>query len=67
MAAGENKSVSVVPIRILRIVLEVVCPELVGHRSKRHRGAGVSAVGGLNPIHAEGTDGVDSKITDRAR
>jgi hypothetical protein len=67
MAAGEDESISVVPIGIFWVVFEVMCPELVGHWSKRHRGSRVSAVGGLHSIHAKSSDGVDSKVADRAR
>ena len=67
MAAGQDESITVVPIRVFGVVFEVMRPELVGHWSKRHRGSRVSAVGGLYSIHAKGSDGVDSKVADGAR
>ena len=67
MAAGQDESIAVVPIGIFGVVFEVMSPELVGHWSKRHRCSWVSAVGGLHSIHAESSDGVDSKVADRAR
>lgn len=67
MATGQDESISVVPIGIFGVVFEVMCPELVGHWSERHRGSRVPAVGGLHSIHAERSDGVDSKVSDGAR
>jgi hypothetical protein len=48
-----------VPIGIAWIVLKIVCPYLIGHRCKSHWSSWVSAIGGLDSIHAQGSDGVD--------
>jgi len=67
MSTGQDKAISVVPTRIVWIVFEIVSPDLISHRSQSHRGTRVPAIGGLNPIHAQGSDGVDGQISQGAR
>lgn len=59
MSAGQDEAVAVVPIGIAWIVLKIVRPYLIGHRCKSHWSSWVSAIGGLDSIHAQGSDGVD--------
>lgn len=67
MTAGQDEAIAVVPQGVLRIVFEMVSPELISHRGQGHRSAGVTAVGGLHSIHTQSSDGIDCQIAKGAR
>lgn len=64
MAARQDKPIAVCPKGLVGVVAKVLCPELVGDRGKCHRCSRVPAVGGLNPVHAQGSDGIDGQLAD---
>ena len=63
VAVGQHEAVTVGPLGVARVVLELIVPEHLGDVGHAHGGAGVAAVGFLHGIHAEGTDGVGSITT----
>ena len=62
MAAGQHKAIAVRPQRLIGIVVHRVVEQLIRDRSQRHRRARVAAIGGLNRIHAQGTNGVNGHV-----
>jgi len=58
VAVRDHEAVAVGPLRIAGIVLEVIGPQHLGDVGHAHRHAGVTGIGLLHGIHAEGTDGV---------
>jgi len=58
MAIGEHKTISVRPLGVAGIVLEIVIPENLGDVRHAHRRSGVARIGLLDRIHAQGTDGI---------
>src|SRR6266581_6169474 len=61
MPGGENKSVAVGPVRVLRIVAQKFLPKTVGQRRHRHRRAGMSGIGSLHGVHGKRANGVDAR------
>ena len=60
MPSGQHKSVSVKPLRVLRIVPQVARPEDVSHRRRAHWHARMAAVCSLNRVDCKATNGVDT-------
>ena len=60
VAAREDEAVAVRPLRILRVVVHVVRPELIGHRRRAERQARVAGVRFLDRVRREHADGVDA-------
>ena len=58
MTIGKYKPVAIHPLRIFRIVLQVVTPQHLGNIGHAHRRAGMSGIGFLDGVHGEGADGV---------
>ena len=58
VAAGQDEPVAVLPFRILRVVVHVVRPKLVGHRRAAERQSRMTGVGLLDGIRREHADGV---------
>ncbi len=58
VAIGEHETVAVGPLRVGRVVLEVLAPQRYGHVGHAHRGAGVAGLGLLNGIHSQRADGI---------
>ena len=58
MSGRKNKAVTIRPLRVFRVVLEILGPEYGGDIGHAHRHAGVAGIGLLDGIHAEGTDGI---------
>ncbi len=56
MAIGEHEAVAIDPVRVSRVVSQVIMPEHFGDIGHSHRSAGVSRIGFLDCIHAQGTD-----------
>ena len=58
VAAGQDEAVAVGPFRVLGIVVHVVCPELICHRSTAERQARMTGFCFLDCICCEHADGV---------
>ena len=58
MTVREHKAVTIIPVRILRIVFKEIIPQDFGDIRHPHRGAGVAGVGFLYGVHAQGANGV---------
>ena len=56
VAVGQDEAVTVSPLRVDGVVLEVTAPQCHGHVGHAHGGAGVAGVGLLNGIHCECAD-----------
>src|SRR5260370_31983511 len=56
----QDESVSVRPYWVLRIKAKELLPEAVSDRRHRHGSSRMPRIGGLHPIHSEGTDRVDA-------
>jgi len=63
MPIGEHETIAIGPLRVGRVVLEVVAPEHLSDIRHAHWGTGVAAVGFLHGIHAECADGIGSLTT----
>lgn len=61
MACRKDESVPVEPFRIARIVLQVLCPDGVGHRCSAEGQSRVSAVRSLNAVNGEAANSVDAQ------
>ena len=62
MTGGKNKAISVNPLRIFRIELQVFRPKGVSHSGSAHRHAGMSGIGILNAVGRKEADGVDAEV-----
>ncbi len=60
---GHHEAVTVCPLRICRIVNQIVVPEHLGNVCHAHWRARVAGVGLLNCIHTEGTNGIGKVFT----
>jgi hypothetical protein len=58
MPHREHEPVAVEPLRVRRVVPQVMPPDQVARRGERHGGARVAGVGALHRIHREHADGV---------
>jgi hypothetical protein len=58
VAVRQHEPVAIGPLRVARVVLEVVGPEHLGDVGHAHRHAGVAGIGFLHGIHAERADGI---------
>ena len=65
VAVGQHEAVTVGPVRVGRVVLEVVVPEHFSDVGHAHGGAGVARLGLLNGVHGKCTDGVGQVKTGR--
>ena len=61
----QYKAITIEPVRIGRVIAEVLCPEHVGEWRQRHWSAGMAGVCFLNGIHRENSDRVDAEIFQR--
>jgi hypothetical protein len=58
VAVGQHEAVTVGPVRIGRVVVQVIAPQHFGDVGHAHGGAGVAGVGGLHAVDGEKADGV---------
>ncbi len=58
VAVGQHEAVAVGPVRIGRVVVQVIAPQHFGDVGHAHGGAGVAGVGGLHAVDGEKADGV---------
>ena len=61
MADAEHEAITIGPVRIGRIVLEMLVVERIRQGRECHRRAGVSGVGRLDGIHRQRANGVDGE------
>ncbi len=61
MTSTQNESVSVEPLWVLGIVLEVPGPKRIGHWSRTHRKARVTTVSLLHTIDGEPANRIDTE------
>jgi len=60
----QHKPIPVRPDRIVRVKPQMMLPKLVRHRRQRHRRPRMPAVGGLNGVHRQTTNGIDGSLND---
>ena len=65
VSCGKNKTVSVLPLRILGVAFQFILPQGVRSRSRAQRKSGMSAVGLLNCFSRKNTDRIDRLLTFR--
>ena len=58
VAVGQDEAVAVEPLRVVRVVVEVIVPEHLGDVRHAHRHARMAGLRGLDRIDGEETDGV---------
>ncbi|CAI1164975.1 Uncharacterised protein [Serratia entomophila] len=63
VAVGEHEAVAVSPVRVGRVVVQVVTPQDFGDVRHAHRGARVAGICFLYGVHAECADGVGKLFT----
>ncbi|MCY1515307.1 hypothetical protein D9M68_498890 [compost metagenome] len=63
VAVGQHEAVAVGPLRIGRVVAQVIAPQHFGDVRHAHWGTGMAAVGFLHGIHAQCADGIGSLTT----
>jgi hypothetical protein len=65
MAIGQHEAVAIRPLRIGRVVFEIISPQDFGDIRHPHRGAGVTRVRRLDGIHAQCSDRIreDSPVS----
>ncbi len=63
VAVGEHETVAVSPVRVSRVVVEVVTPQDFGDVRHAHRGPRVAGICFLYGVHAECADGVGKLFT----
>src|SRR5687767_13873534 len=61
MPRAEDEAVTIVPVRVLRIVAQMTLPEGVGHRCCSHWQTRMPTVGFLHSIYRERANGVDGE------
>ena len=59
---GENEAITVRPMRIFGVELQILCPKRVCHGGRAHRHSGVTGVGVLDTIGCKEADGVNAKV-----
>ena len=64
VTAGEHEPVAIGPGGVGGIVAQEILPHGVGHGRQCHRSAGVTALGGFDRVHREGSNGVDGEAVD---
>ena len=64
VAAGKNETVAVRPLRILRIDLHVICPQLVRHSCCAQRQARMSGICLLDRVRGQNADRIDTHCID---
>ena len=62
VAGREHEPVAVGPVRVGRVVAQVVLPDLEAERGQRHRRARVSGVGLVDRVDRKGPDRVDAQL-----
>ena len=67
VARRQHEAVAVGPDRVGGIEAQKLLPQGVNHRRHRHRRPGMAGIGLLHRIDAQGPDGVDADLVDRAR
>src|SRR5690606_1319679 len=58
MPVGQHEAVAVEPLRVARIVVQVVVPQHFGDVGHAHGHAGMAGVGRLDGVHGEDADGI---------
>ncbi len=58
MTIGQHEAVSIDPLRIARVVFEVIIPQHFSDVRHTHWRTGMTRIGGLNGIHGERPYGV---------
>ena len=64
VAAGEHEAVAIGPGGVSRVVSQEVLPHGEGDRRQGHRGARMTALGGLDGVHREGADRIDGEAVE---
>ena len=62
MAGGKNKTATIEPVGICRVVVKEAIPKDICDGSRAHRHARMTAVGFLHGIDREEADGVDTEV-----
>jgi hypothetical protein len=62
VAVGEHEAVAVGPLRVGRVVAQVVVPQHLGDLRHAHGGAGVAGFGLFDRVHGEGADGAGQVV-----
>ena len=62
VAVGQHKAVAVGPLRVGRVVLQMLAPQRHGHVGHAHGGTGVAGFGLLNSVHSQGADRVGHRL-----
>ncbi len=65
MSPGQHEPVAIGPGRVAGIVTQELFPEPISNRGQSHRGARVTGVGLLYPVHRQRADRIDTKLVDR--
>ncbi|MNS45853.1 hypothetical protein D3C72_783310 [compost metagenome] len=65
VAVGQHEAVTVGPLGVVRVVLEVATPQHFGDICHSHGGARVTGVGFLNGIHTQCANGIGKLFTRR--
>ena len=60
VTVGENETITIEPLGLLRRILHHTSPQNMSQGSKRHRRARVAGIGRLDRIHGQPANGVDS-------
>ncbi len=58
MPVRQHEAIAIRPLRIVRVVLQVMPPQHFCYVGHAHRGTGVAGVGLLDGIHGQGPDGI---------
>src|SRR5690348_7675438 len=62
MTGGEQKSIAIFPLRVMRVVTQKARPKHVSHRRSAERQAGMARLGFLDRVECQGTNGVDAQL-----
>lgn len=62
MPGRQHEAVAIRPQRLVRVVTQVVLPQVIGDRRERHRRAGVAGIGFLHGVHRQRADRVDAQL-----
>ena len=62
VARRKNKSVPVEPMRVLRVELQILCPQRIRHSGSAHGHPGMSRISFLYSIRREKPDCIDTEI-----
>jgi len=62
VAVGEHETVAVGPVRVGRVVAQVVVPQHLGDLGHAHGRAGMAGIGLLHGVHGQGADGAGQLV-----